>query len=374
MRKLLPAILVILLLCIGGGDLRAFEIPQVSARAAVLLDAATGRVLFSKNAHERLPMASTTKIMTAVAALENGRLDDVVKVSENAAAVEGSSVDLEAGEEKTLEELLYALILRSGNDAATAIAEHISGSVEEFAKLMTRRAAELGALDTNFVNPHGLHHEDHYTTAYDLAVIMAHAMTLPKFREISGTREIKISWPGKPYDRLLRNQNRLLDIYEGADGGKTGWTTPAGRCFVGTATRDGWQLVAVVLNAPDMWDDAVKLLDFGYGYYRFETVVEAGQPLISAGVEKGAREKVSLLAARDLKLPLKEDEKDYLRYEFNLPEKLVAPLRAGEEAGQVLVFFGEQQVGTVPLVAGEEVEKRGILYFLRNLISRLRFK
>lgn len=369
MRKLLPAMLVILLLCLSGGGLLAYEMPQVSARSAVLLDAATGRVLFSKNAYERLPMASTTKIMTAVVALENGRLDDVVKVSENAASVGGSSVDLEAGEEKTLEELLYGLILRSGNDAATAIAEHISGSVEEFARLMTRRASELGAVDTRFMNPHGLHHEDHYTTAYDLAVITAHALTLPKFREISSTREIKISWPGKPYDRLLRNQNRLLDMYEGADGGKTGWTTPAGRCFVGTATRDGWQLVAVVLNAPEMWEDATELLDFGYGYYRLETVIAAGQPLIAAGVEKGVKDRVSLLAARDLKLPLKEDEREYLRFDFSV-QRLVAPLDTGEEAGQVTVYFGEQEVGTVPLVVGEAVEKRGILYFFRRLFLR----
>ena len=209
-----------------AGSSWAAEPPQVTARAAVVLDQATGRILFSKNAYEQLPMASTTKIMTAVLAIESGRLSETVTVSEQAALVEGSSVELEAGEEKTLEELLYGLILRSGNDAAVAIAEFLAGSVEEFAERMTERAHQLGAVHTKFMNPHGLDHEEHYTTAYDLALIAAHAMTLPKFREVAATAEKKISWPGRPYDRILRNQNKLLTMYEGAEGIKTGWTTP----------------------------------------------------------------------------------------------------------------------------------------------------
>ena len=186
-KKIILLFLLFLLLppAVAG----ALEPPSVTARAAIVLDQTTGRILFSKNAYEQLPMASTTKIMTAILAIESGRLDETVTVSEYASLVEGSSIDLEAGEKKTLEELLYGLILQSGNDAAVAIAEHLSGSVEEFAKAMTARSRELGANGTSFANPHGLNDENHYTTAYDLALIASHAMSLPKFREVASTRE-----------------------------------------------------------------------------------------------------------------------------------------------------------------------------------------
>ncbi|MBS4023074.1 MAG: D-alanyl-D-alanine carboxypeptidase [Dethiobacter sp.] len=369
MRRLAAGALVLLLFFQAAAVL-AVEPPKITARSAILLDQATGRILFSKNAYEQLPMASTTKIMTAILALESGRLSDVVKVSEYAAGIGGSSVDLDAGEEKTLEELAYGLILRSGNDAATAIAEHLAGSVEKFARKMTERAKVLGAVQSNFMNPHGLHHEDHYTTAFDMAVITAHAMTIPKFKEISTTEEIRISWPGRPYDRLLRNQNRLLSTYEGADGVKTGWTTPAGRCFVGSATRDGWQLISVVLNAPQMWEDTEEMLDFGYSFYRWHTVLAAGQPVKTADVKGGTTDRVSLVAGREVALPLKEDEAEYLRFHFNLNEPLAAPLRVGREAGSLDIYFGDQLVDSVPLLAGETVEKRGIIHFIRKLFQR----
>lgn len=354
-----------------AGSSWAAEPPQVTARAAVVLDQATGRILFSKNAYEQLPMASTTKIMTAVLAIESGRLSETVTVSEQAALVEGSSVDLEAGEEKTLEELLYGLILRSGNDAAVAIAEFLAGSVEEFAERMTERAHQLGAVHTKFMNPHGLDHEEHYTTAYDLALIAAHAMTLPKFREVAATAEKKISWPGRPYDRILRNQNKLLTMYEGAEGIKTGWTTLAGRCFVGAAAKDEWRLITVVLNAPEMWEDTISLLDFGYAHYQRKTVVKAGTPLKTAVVRKGSAAKVALTAAADIKLPLKGNEEELLRFEWQVPEELKAPVRKGEQLGTLRIFFGSQQISAVPLVAAAEVESRGFFAGLRSFLNRL---
>ncbi len=366
------AMLLALALVLWCGAALALEPPKITARSAVLLDRATGRILFGKNAHEQLPMASTTKVMTAVLALESGKLHQTVKVSEYAASVGGSGVDLEPGEEKTLEELVYALILRSGNDAATAIAEHLAGSVEKFAEKMTRRARELGATRTNFKNPHGLHHEDHYTTAYDLAVITAHACSLPKFREICATPEIKISWPGRPYHRLLRNQNRLLTMYKGADGVKTGWTTPAGRCFVGSVTREGWQLVSVVLNAPQMWEDTIELFDFGYTHYRWHTVLAAGQPVLTAEVSNGKASRVPLVAGRDVGLPLKENEAEVLRFEFAVNEPLPAPLEKGREAGKVHIYFGEQLVESAPLLIGEAVESRGVGRLILDFFRRLR--
>jgi len=195
-----------------------------------------GRILYARNPYLPRPMASITKVMTAVLALEIGRLDNSVAVSPRAAQTGGSSVWLEEGETKTLEELLYALMLRSGNDAAVAIVEHLAGDEKTFAGIMTRRARELGAKNTVFQNSHGLHHPEHYTTAYDYSLITAYAMSISKFREIVGTAHTIISWPGHPWDRHLYNQNKLLEIYAGAEGVKTGWTTLAGRCFVGVAT------------------------------------------------------------------------------------------------------------------------------------------
>ncbi|MDW7651983.1 MAG: D-alanyl-D-alanine carboxypeptidase family protein [Bacillota bacterium] len=370
MRKVLLFLLFICLL-LQAGVVLGMETPDVTARAAILLDQSTGRILFSKNAHEQLANASTTKIMTAILAIESGRLDETVTVSEYASLVEGSSVNLDAGEEKTLEELTYGLLLRSGNDAATAIAEHLAGSVEKFAEKMTRRAKELGAAQTKFMNPHGLHHEDHYTTAYDLGVIAVHAMSLPKFREIAATPEKRISWTGKPYDRVLYNQNKLLTMYEGAEGIKTGWTTPAGRCFVGAASRDGWRLVTVVLNAPQMWEDTERLLDFGYDYYRWEPVVEQGRTLKTAEVRGGVADRATLVAKEDVGLPLKENEAELLRFHFDVEEPLRAPLTAGDEVGMLHIYFGTQQIANVPLVAGETVKRRGIGHLLRSLFTRL---
>jgi D-alanyl-D-alanine carboxypeptidase (penicillin-binding protein 5/6) len=372
MRKL-TIFLAALLLLLQVSYVQAIEPPVVTARAAILLDQATGRILFSKNAHEQLPMASTTKIMTAIIALESAKLDDVVTVSEYAAHVEGSAVDLEAGEEKTMEELVYGLILRSGNDAATAIAEHMSGSVEKFAERMTNRARELGATQTRFMNPHGLHHEEHYTTAYDFALISAHAMLIPKFHEISTTREKKISWPGREYERLLRNQNKLLTLYPGADGIKTGWTTPSGRCFVGSATRDGWQLISVVLNAPQMWEDTTRLLDFGYEHYRWQKVVEKDQPLKTAAVKKGVVDRITLVAGESAGMPLKENEQELLKYSFVMQEPLTAPLKAGQRVGMLHIYFGQTVVKEVPLLACETVEKRGLGLIFRRFFSWLPF-
>jgi len=369
MRKFLAVVLMVLLL-LPADIAFSLQSPKLTAHAALLLDQATKRILYSKNAHEKLPMASTTKIMTAILALESGRMSDVVRVSERAVQIGGSSIYLEAGEKKTLQELVWGLLLRSGNDAAIAIAEHLSGNVEKFAELMTRRAAELGARQTKFSNPHGLHQEDHYTTAYDLALLAAHAMSKPEFREMAATREKKISWGDRPEGRLLRNQNKLLTMYEGAEGIKTGWTTPAGRCFAGASSRNGWRLVGVVLNAPQMWEDSVRLFDFGYQHYRWETVIRAGQPLKRAAVVHGVPDNVMLVAESEVGIPLKEDEADYLRFRFNIREPLPAPLSAGERVGELQIYFGNTLVRTVSLLAGDAVQKRGLRLIARNFLRR----
>jgi D-alanyl-D-alanine carboxypeptidase (penicillin-binding protein 5/6) len=342
--------------------------PEISAEAAVLLDWNSGRILYARNPHLPKHMASTTKIMTAIIALERGNMDEEVITSPRAANTGGSSIWLEEGEVKTLQELLFGLMLRSGNDAAVAIAEHIAGDLESFAELMTKRARELGAKNSSFRNPHGLHDPKHYTTAYDLALISSHAMGLKEFRNIISTPSVTISWPGHPWSRYLYNQNKLFDLYEGAEGIKTGWTTPAGRCFVGAAERGGRRLISVVLNAPQMWEDTISLLDYGYNCFSNVNLVKEGQYLKSVAVAGGATQKVEAVAGGKYFYPLQPLEEDKITYRFVLNEPLKAPLKKGERIGELEVYFEQELTGVVDLLAGSEVPK---ISLWRQLISFL---
>lgn len=343
------------------------ELVDISAEAALVLDWNSGRILYARNPHLPLPMASTTKIMTALLALEKGSLQDIVITSARAAETGGSSIWLEEGEKKTLEELLYGLMLRSGNDAAVAIAEHISGSVDSFAKLMTRRAKELGAQNTVFQNPHGLHHPEHYTTAYDLVLFSAQAMGLENFRRIIAAPSILISWPGHPWDRCLYNQNKLLDIYPGAEGIKTGWTTPAGRCFIGAARQGNRRLISVVLDAPQMWEDTVSLLDFGFQNFNYTCLIHQGQYLKSAAVIKSTSEKVKVTAADNFYYPLKKNEEKWITYRYLLKEPYKAPLKQGEKIGKVEINLEKEIIGVVDLLAGQDIEKIGFWQQLQKM-------
>lgn len=330
--------------------------PEVSAASAILMDRKSGRVLWEKEPGRCLSIASTTKIMTAIIALEYGCEADRVIVSEEAAATEGSSIWLDEGEEKTLRELIYGLMLRSGNDAAVAIAEHIADSVDNFCLLMNHKAREIGAVNTWFSNPHGLAHDLHYSTAYDLALISCYALQNERFREIISTPEYTISWPGHPWDRIMSNQNRLLEIYPGGDGVKTGWTQTAGRCFVGSATREGWQLVAVVLNAPQMWEDATLLLDYGFDTFKSEEILYRGQVVCSADVAKGDG-KVAVVVAGEFHYPLLPGERSAVRFKFKLAEEIRAPVPAGKKLGELEMYLREQYIGKVDLHSGYPVRK-----------------
>ena len=365
-----PAMLLLLSLLLPAAAAAESELATeeggITARAAILMDRETGRVLWEKNAQLRLPMASTTKIMTAILALELGNEADVITTSKRAAATEGSSIWLEEGEQKTLEELLYGLMLLSGNDAAVAIAEHIAGSVENFAALMNEKAAAIGATNTHFCNPHGLPDDRHYTTAYDLALISAYALQNERFREIIRTPEYIISWPGREWDRVLQNQNRLLELYPGGDGVKTGWTKEAGRCFVGSATREGWQLVAVVLNAPQMWEDTMRLLDYGFETYSRQKVLYQGQVICTAEVYKGTQ-RVDVVASKDFHYPLRPEERSRVRYVIKLQDRLAAPLAAGQKLGELEMYLGENLLGRVELQSGQAIRRMPLGHYLAGL-------
>lgn len=244
------------------------EALALSAHSAVLIDADSGSVLYAKNANERLPMASTTKIMTAYVALALAKPEHVIRTDAGAVGIEGSSIYLSEGEELTLEQLLYALLLESANDAAAAIAIGLSGSVEAFADEMNRKAQSLGLTNTHFTNPHGLHDEAHYTTAHELALLSHVALQNELIQTIVSTRKTTIPHAGSDGVRLLVNHNKMLRLYDGCIGVKTGFTKQSGRCLVSAAERDGVRLIAVTIDAPNDWNDHTAMLDYGFARYR----------------------------------------------------------------------------------------------------------
>ncbi len=318
---------------------------DLSASSAILMTA-DGTVLYQKNAFVRRGMASTTKIMTALVAIENGDLGKTVTVSDKAIGVEGSSIYLKPREKLTLEELLYALLLQSANDAATAIAIEVGGSVDGFADMMNEKAADLGLTATHFTNPHGLDNENHYTTAYDLAKITAAALENETFRKICSTYKKTI-----PDTRVLVNHNKLLRLYDGAIGVKTGFTKKNGRCLVGAAERDGLTLISVTLGAPDDWNDHKKLLDYGFDRYEQVTLDEIAVPVPLTG---GTAEYV-MAKNRDaacVLLPRRHGPVT-TRIETNRP--LYAPVKEGDIVGKVIWLYDGKEIASSPLVAVNSV-------------------
>ena len=345
-----------------NGHARAQEekLIETSAKAAVLIEKNTGRVLYRCNEETALPMASTTKVMTALLALEEGNLDDVVTVSRNAFGVPGTSIYLSEGENITLRDLLYGLMLASGNDAAVAIAEHIGGSVDAFCCRMTERAAELGCQNTVFLSPNGLPTPGHHTTAYDLALIAREAMNHPEFREIVSTRRASIPWEGRSYSRILNNKNRLLADYDGATGIKTGYTKAAGRCLVFGAKRDGLELIGVVLNCPDWFQEAERILDMGFAEYEYFTAFAAGESVRVLPVQDGVRETVSIVTQRELGAPVRKGLVPTL--EYTLPDELPAGFQLGDEIGEVRLMLDGRTLASSPLIVAEGVPERDYAY------------
>ncbi|GAC43666.1 D-alanyl-D-alanine carboxypeptidase family protein [Paenibacillus popilliae] len=283
--------------------------PAIHAKAAALIDVASGRILYSLNGEEPLPMASTTKIMTAIVAIEAGQLSDVVKTSKRAFAKEGSSLYLRRGEEMSLHHLLYGLMLRSGNDAAVAIAEHVGRSEEGFVYLMNQKAEMLGLEKTQFRNPHGLDANGHYTTANDLVRLSAYALHNPTFREIVRTKVKTVPNPNEKWDYKWTNKNKMLQLYKGADGVKTGYTSKALRCLVSSATRHGQQLAVVTLNDGNDWLDHSRLLDYGFTAFPAVMLVAEGDKV--QGYEY-------LQASASVAYPLGADERSRVKASVRL--------------------------------------------------------
>lgn len=320
----------------------------IAAEKAILVDGATGRVIYERNADTRSLIASTTKIMTALVVCEQCNVLDRMRIPKEAVGIEGSSMYLQEGEVLTVQELLYGLMLSSGNDAAVALAIYCGGTVEGFAEMMNDKARILGLNGTHFENPNGLDSPDHYSTARDLAVLAAYAMGNPIFAKTVSTRSVRVG------NRCLTNHNKLLWQVAGADGVKTGYTKAAGRILVSSAVRDGRRLVAVTINDPDDWRDHAALLEEGFSRYRIQRLITAGEQAGALEVA-GGEGVVPILAAADFDYPLAEGEK----VEIVLPGTgfVYAPVAEGADAGFAHVTVDGKAVGKFPVVYGETVER-----------------
>lgn len=331
--------------------------PSVTADAAILMDSATGDILYDKQAHKRRPPASTTKIMTAILGLELGRPDELVTVSEKAAAVGESTIHLDPGEKIPLYELITGALVKSGNDACVAIGEQIAGSEKEFVRMMNQKAMTLGAKDTNFVNTNGLPNKNHYSTAYDLALMARYGLQISAFSSITRQKETEIHFLEPDVFMDLRNTNKLLWNYPFADGVKTGTTNAAGKCLVASATKDGRQLIAVVLNAPNRFGDAQKLLEWGFQQTETVRIAKAGEvvaefPVVSV-------EPVKAFVQYPLEVSVQKKDKEKIEKKILWTRKSSLPIRAGEELGVYEVWLNEHKLKTTPLFAEGDVTVKG---------------
>ena len=324
-----------------------------------VIEVSSGRLLNGSNENLRLPMASTTKAMTALVVLENASLTDIVEIPPAAVGIEGSSVYLKKGERFTVEELLYALMLRSGNDAAVALAVHTSGSVEEFVRKMNERAALMGLKETKFVNPHGLHDENHYTTAYELALIAAEGLKNPHFKRIVSTKNIVIDGEGHE-KRYFANKNKILYNYEGATGVKTGFTRDSGRCLIASAERNGMEVVAVALNYYDYFELTARLMDEAFGNFEMKEVVSPDTVYKRVPVTGNRKIKEAELRAEfSRKYPLKKDGSEMVETVVEAVDSIRAPHSSGDDVGSVKVFKDNRLIFEEKLYT-IDIAKRGI--------------
>ena len=325
------------------------SVQAMSAQKAILLDAATGRVLYAKDIDSRSLIASTTKIMTALVVCEQCNVLDRVRIPKEAVGIEGSSMYLKEGEVLTIQELLYGLMLHSGNDAAVALAIYCGGTVEGFAQLMNDKARALGLQGTHFENPNGLDSPGHYSTARDLAVLAAYAMNNPIFVKTVSAKTVTIG------QRYLRNHNKLLWRLEGADGVKTGYTKAAGRILVSSAVRQDRRLVAVTINDGDDWNDHVTLHNEGFKRYTLQKLITKGQPLGKMQIMGGECTGVSVLAAEDFSYAVAENEQPYVL--LSKPDFVFAPVASGQKAAMAYILIEDRAVGKIPVVYETTVEQ-----------------
>ncbi len=348
MKKIIIAIILIFTInCVNVSAI------SVSAEYACVIERDSAEIVYSKNANVKYPMASTTKIMTALIALENSDMTDIVTASKNAASQEGSSIYLRANDRIHMEDLIYGLMLNSGNDAAVAIAEHIAGNTEEFAKMMTKRANEIGAVNTQFKNPNGLDADGHYTTAYDLALITREAMKNPTFREIVSTKSKKVTLENNGADIYLSNHNKMLKIYDGANGVKTGYTRATGRCLVSSAQRNDMNFIAVTLNAPNDWTDHKNMLDYAFNGYERKTVLKKDDVIKTMQIQGG---KLEVGIENDVDITARKSGESTCEAVLHLSDSLKAPINKNEKVGIVEIKQNGTVIRKEDIIAKNEIK------------------
>jgi len=340
-----------------------WTLPYVTAHSAVLLDSETGELLYDRDGNVQRPPASTTKIMTAILALELTEPEEITTVSEKAGSVGESSIYLDKGDKIKIGELLEGALLSSGNDACVALAEKTAGSQDEFIRLMNQKAASLGAYRTNFVNPNGLPDPNHYSTAFDLALITRYAMNNPQFAEIVSQKYSVVSFEEPRKSQNAKNTNKLLWNYPLADGVKTGTTNAAGKCLVASASKDGRRLICVVLNAPDRFGDAQRLLQWGFDY---TGIIEIGKKGDVAGNFPISDTEIPLVLGEDIRLCLEKDTIKGLKMQINLRTEIDYPIKEGDILGYYQIYAEDKIHKEVPLLAQHDGENPG------NLPGRVR--
>jgi len=331
----------------------AYDI-NINAVSAIALDCDSKRVLYEKNAYTPIEIASTTKIITALVAIKCGDLNKKIIVSEKAASIRGSEIGLKKGEVITLKELLYGLLLRSGNDASIAIAEGISGSVDEYLKLMNEYALEIGLLNSNFESPHGLDSSNHYSTAYDLALITAKAKEVKFFNDIVGSKDID----AKEYNftRSYHNINKILYLLPNSTGVKTGFTGKAGKCLVTSVKIQNRDVIIVTLNCTPRWKETEKINNYIEKNYEYKKLINKDNVLESLKVEN-SNDSVQIVSNKDIIFPIKSDEKIEVKIKKPL-YKMYAPIQAGQKVGMVEVYADSKLLYTQALVNKNTVEKK----------------
>lgn len=374
MKKIMMVILTLVIL-LSKMCVYAKEDISITSTSAILIEKSTKRVLYAKDERKKVKIASTTKVLTAIVAVENASLKDKVVISKNAASVGGSTIGLKKGDEVTLEALMYGMLLKSGNDCAVAIAEHIAGSTEEFAKMMNKKAYEIGAKDTVCTNPHGLDTDKNYSTAYDLALIMCYASNNEDISKIIGTKSITVNFGSTP--KYLANTNRLLSTYEYCTGGKTGFTNGANRCLVATAKKEDLELVAVILGAETTnirFSETKKLLEYGVQNYTMTDVSDKINWYIDIPIIKGNIKSYTKKFNISQKLPLKENEIEEIYLSQNILPVIEAPESRGLYVGNIQLKIKNEVLYNKDIYLEEDIKKNNVLdYILVGLKQILTF-
>lgn len=345
---------------------------KISSPSAIVIDSINGRVLYEKNGYEKRNIASLTKILTAIVTLENVKLDEVVTIKTSSSSIGGSTVGMSKGDEITVKALMYGMLMCSGNDCAYALAEYVGGDIETFAKLMTEKAKEIGAKDSNFKNPHGLDVEGHYSTAYDMALITKYALNNQVINEIVGTESTTIQF-GKTV-KTFSNTNRLLRTYSNADGVKTGFTNGANRCLIASATKDELRVIAVVLGSETTdirFNDAKTLLEYALSNYSVKDISQNMNWYINIPIYKGKEEKYEEYITREMKAALTDEEYEKIYVKQTLLPVIYAPMSKGYVLGQIDMYIDNEKIYSEEILLKKNVEKKEPFDYVKEAVKNM---